>query len=187
MEEVEMLRADGTFFPESAAIELATRIIPQIQGKLRVQIASKLLPRVRRIPPRVVIEAMSDELRAGVTITPRIVYGDPVIAEVNSGALKLFDPREIPIREVAEEARLARVLALKTGLRLDYPSTFKGEAALERLNLLKEWSVVGDDLSSFTSKGELTARAQVIGESLLFTINFSDTGESGVGDLPIYS
>jgi superfamily II DNA or RNA helicase len=181
MEEVEILRGDGSIFPASAGVELATRILPQLQGKVKVQVISKLLPRARRVAARVVIEAVSHDSGSSVTIVPRLVYGDPVIAEVRSGALELVDPREIPIREVAEEGRLVRELSLRTGLRFDQAHVYSGEAAIECVHRLRGWQVFGDGLSRFTPLGELSARAQIENGALSFSFVGADSPEREYG------
>lgn len=156
MEDTELLRGDGTFFGASDALELATRIVPQLQGKITVRINTRLLPRVRKVAPRVVIEARADDAARSATVIPKIVYGDPAIAEVQGGALVVFDRREVPIREPAEEGRLAREVSLRLGLRVDQASIFPGEEAAMLVQKLSGWETRGDACARFRPAGELT-------------------------------
>ncbi len=174
MDEIELLRADGSFFPAAAAIDLATRILPQLRGKIQVSVLSKRIPRVRRIAPRVVIEAVADSSGESLVLIPRLVYGEPIIAQVRSSALELLDPREIPIREIADEARLGRELLLRTGLRLDQSQTFYGEAALDNLKRLQGWQIVGEGAARFRPRGELSARAEINNGSLEISFEIAD-------------
>lgn len=155
MEEVELLRNGGTFFSRAAAVDLATRVIPQLQGKIELRVLSRSLPRARRVPPRIVIEGISDRTRSSATFIPRVVYGNPIIAEVHEGELKLVDPREIPIRERAEEGRLAREIASKFNLRLEQGTALRGEHVLPFLERLRGLEVRGDACQMFTPVGSL--------------------------------
>ncbi len=166
MEEIEMLRGDGTFFPAQSAMNLATRIIPELQGKIEVRIVSRLLPRARRVPPRVVIEAISDQAGISATVVPKIVYGDPIIAYLEGGELRALSSREIPIREPVAEGRLAREVSLALGLRVEHASVFRGEQAIEFLAKLRGWQVVGDAESRFAPIGELRPNASLEGRYL---------------------
>jgi hypothetical protein len=182
MEDIEMLRGYGTVFNREDAIELATRIVPQLQGKIEVRVLSRRLPRARKVAPRVVIEALSDDHASSVTVIPRIVYGMPTIAEIRHGELVMIDQREIPIREPAEEGRLAREVLLKLGLSVNEASVIKGVRAVQLLQQLQSWEVVGDAKERFTPVGVLSAQAHAEYRDL--QLGFGIVGE-GVDARPI--
>ncbi len=178
MEEIQMLRGEGTFFSAQSAINLATRILPELQGKIEVRIVSRLIPRARRVRPRVVIEAIADQSGSSATVVPKLVYGDPIIAYLENGELSPINKREIPIREPVEEARLAREVSLALGLRLEQASVFRGEQAIDFLAKLRGWQVVGDAERRFAPIGELTPKASVEGRGLDLNFNVSLGGAS---------
>ena len=182
MEDVELLRGVGSFFSSEQALDLATRILPQLQGKIEVRILSRALPRARRVAPRIVIEALASTDGRSATVIPRLVYGDPQIAEVRHGELILSDRREIPIREPAEEGRLARDVAAKLGLRVDHGAAFSGERAVSFLQRLRGWSVCGDAASAFTPVGELVPQAQSVsgGLGISFGVGAGESSEPTV-------
>lgn len=181
MEEFEMLRGEGRLFSASSAIELATRILPQLQGRIEVRILSRTLPRARRVAPRVVIEAIADSDVGTATVIPRIVYGDPEIAEVRNGELVALDRREIPIREPAEEGRLAREVSLRLGLRMEQGSVVRGEQAIAFLKKLHGWQMRGDALDRFAPVGELAPRVQFDGAHLNLSFDLEAGGALGRG------
>jgi hypothetical protein len=178
VEEFELLKGEGTLFPPSSAIDLATRVLPQLQGKIEVRVLSRMLPRARRIAPRIVIDAISDGAAVSVTVIPRVVYGDPEVAEVRNGELVPIDAREIPIREPAEEGRLARDVALKLGLRVEQGTVVRGEQAIVFLQKLKGWQVRGSALARFAPVGELVPRVQFDGATLNLSFELQSRGEA---------
>jgi superfamily II DNA or RNA helicase len=181
MEEFEMLRGEGTLFSASSAIDLATRILPQLQGKIEVRVLSRTLPRARRVAPRIVIEAIADNEAGSATVVPRIVYGNPEIAEVKNGELVALDRREIPIREPAEEGRLAREVSLRLGLRIEQGSVLRGEQAILFFQKLQGWQMRGDALERFAPVGELKPRVQFDGGDLNLSFQLGAGGDSSRG------
>jgi hypothetical protein len=160
MEDITLLRGEGTFFSKARGLELATRIIPMLQGKISVQIRSTMLPRARRVAPRIVIEAIADSGGDSLTAIPRMVYGDPIIADVRGGELIPHHEREIPIRDVVEESRLSRELGVRLGLTLDQARVFKAEEGVRFASKLKGWSTSGEGAAIFTPTSSLTPHAR---------------------------
>jgi superfamily II DNA or RNA helicase len=174
IEELELLKADGSFFSKDRAVELATVVLPRLQGKIDVRVVTRKLPRARRIAPRVVIEALAVNDGAAMAIIPRIVYGNPIIARVRDGQLILEDQREIPVREPAEEGRLIREVSLKLGFRVDQVSTVAGERAFDLFEKLKGWSIEGDAARVFRPRAVLVPRAVIVGDSLSITFKIGE-------------
>jgi superfamily II DNA or RNA helicase len=183
MEDLAIIRGAGTFFPKEQAIELATNLIPTLQGKVPVTVRSGAIPRTRRIAPRIVIDALADSDGETLTVIPQIVYGDPTIARLRGTGLELISQREVPIRDSIEESRLARDLALRLGLRVGEPAVFSGESAVSAAARLTGWPTTGDGLSSFTPIGDLKVTSQASETSLDIVFESARGGSIAAKDM----
>lgn len=94
----------GMAFSSSEAGRLATEFIPALRKVIEVEVRSSRVPTGRRDPPRLQLEVEPDGHQ--LTVTARIVYGDPPYARVEHGELRRLDARMIPTRDVAAERRL---------------------------------------------------------------------------------
>jgi hypothetical protein len=159
-DDISLLRGEGAFFGKARAVELATRIVPQLQAKVRVVVRTARLPRARKIAPRIVLETISDEGGDRLTVVPHLVYGDPVIARVVSGNLDVIDEREIPIRDSMEESRLVRDMTTRLGLRTNEARVFEGEAAIHFTAKLRGWATTGSGTAMFTPAASLVPTAE---------------------------
>lgn len=161
-DDVALLRGDGTLFGSARALEVATRVVPQLQAKVRVVIRTNRLPRARKIAPRILLETISDTCGDRLTVVPHLVYGDPVIARVVSGSLEVIDEREVPIRDALEEARLVRDMATRLGLRTNEARVFEGEAAIHFTAKIRGWTTTGSGTAVFTPAATLVPTAQSV-------------------------
>lgn len=108
-------------FPRSAQAELVTDVLPELEKKLKVSIATKRLPRTRKdVRPRIAMD-LSHQGHT-LSILPTLVYGDPVIARVDGDAMAPLG-RDVPVRRLEEERELVRRLRdrlnLVPGRRVD--------------------------------------------------------------------
>jgi hypothetical protein len=178
VDDIELLRGEGTFFPGSRGLDLATRVIPALQTKVRVVVRSASLPRTRRIAPRVVVETIADPSGMLLTVVPHLVYGEPIIARVREGQLQLVDAREVPIRDTLEEGRLAREVAMKLSLKVGEASVFRGELAVHFTRRLTGWSTEGSGRSAFTPTETLLPKALASREGIDIGFETSSKGEA---------
>jgi len=176
-DDIELLRGPGAFFPASRALDLATRVLPNLHSKVRVIVRSERIPRTRRVSPRVVIATQADETGISLTVAPEIVYGDPIIARVVSGELRLVDSREVPIREPLQEARLVRELSSRLSLRIGEAKVFRGEAAVHFSRRLQGWNTEGLGTAIFNAAEVVLPRAVGSREGLDFRFE-SATGST---------
>jgi hypothetical protein len=174
-DEVQLLSGKGTAYPESEGVALASRLIPALQAKAQVRFDSRKFPRARTIKPRIVIETVSDEAGEQLTVIPHLVYGDPPIAEVRAGQLRLSSQREIPVRDSLEESRLERELNGRLMLRLNEAKVFSGASAARFAGQLQSWEVSGDAARLFSPTHEL--KPVLAGDGREATIEF--VGQSG--------
>lgn len=165
-EDIALLRGDGTVFGSARAIELATRIIPQLQSKVQVVVRTARLPRARRVAPRIVVETVTDPSGESLTVIPHLVYGEPSIARLVQGALEITDTREIPIRDPLEEARLIREVGSQLSLRVSEARVFHGEAAVRFAEKLRGWTTTGDGATLFTPAASLLPMARSLAGEL---------------------
>ncbi len=154
-EDLELLRGEGAWFGPERGMELATRLVPRLRGRVKVSMKSAALPRVRKITPRVVIQTIASDDGQSLTVIPQIAYGDPAVAFVERGALRLIDPREVPIRDDVEEARLMRDMTVRLGLRMESARTFHGEAAVGFAQRLRDWDTSGAGRAAFLPASRL--------------------------------
>jgi len=174
-EDLDLFREEGTWFEAERGIDLATRIIPRLQGRIKVSIKSATLPRVRRIAPRIIIHTIASDDRESLTMVAQVAYGSPVVALVEKGVLRLCDSREVPIRDLVEESRLARDVAMKLGLQIDTARTVHGEDAVSFARRLREWSTSGGGSAAFLPASGLRPILSV-GQQLLEVDFETETG-----------
>jgi len=176
-DELALLGDPGTLFPMAKASELASRVIPILEAKVRVELRTAELPRARKLPPRVVIETIADERGDRLTVVPHLVYGDPPIAELQGEKLRYLSQLEVPIRNSLEEARLVREVHSRLSLRFDQAKVFSGEAAVRFSGQLKGWETRGSGQTLFSPATTLTPKA--IADSSQLSILFeTDDGRS---------
>ncbi len=140
--EFALLEGQGTFFPRSSALELASVTIPALEAKVEVQHRSDSLPRARAVPPRIFIETGISEGGLELLVVPHLVYGDPAIAEVVGESLTSLSRYEVPVRDRPVEAALTRNLLAKLQLRLQEAKVFRGEDAARFSERLGGWQTV---------------------------------------------
>lgn len=159
-DDARMLSGDGAFFPRKRAVELASVIIPRLQAATRVDLRASRLPRVIKVPPRVVIQTIADESGENLTVVPRVVYGNPILAEVRGESLDCSSMEEVPARDRVEEARLTRELGQALSLRLQEAKVFSGESAIRFVEKLKGWQTSGEGTTAFIPARNLAPRVQ---------------------------
>jgi superfamily II DNA or RNA helicase len=108
-------------FRSADEAELVTRVIPELEKRLDVTIATTRLPRKSvTARPRIALD-LSHQGHT-LSILPTLVYGDPAIARVDGEALVPLG-RDVPVRRRDEEralmARLRDELNLVPGRRVD--------------------------------------------------------------------
>ncbi len=118
----------GKSFDPSQVAELVTQILPSLEGRIPIEIATQRLPTTVRALPRIAIEV--ERRGDALSLLPLLLYGDPPLARVDAGRLVPLGPGPIPIRDEAAEARLERQLAQQLQLRAGCRSDFTGAAAV---------------------------------------------------------
>jgi hypothetical protein len=110
-------------FPRSEVGELATKVLPEIEAKIKVVIQSTRMPRrgKTRMPPRISFELSHAEHT--LSVVPMVVYGDPICARIEAGRL-VHVQGDVPERDEIGERRLTERLRdelfLVPGRRVDF-------------------------------------------------------------------
>ena len=156
---------------------LVLEVIPALRETVDVDVRAKRLPAVKHgLAPRVAMNATL--LPHLLTVTPAIVYGDPVCARVEGGAL-VYVKGPVPVRsveaEVAEAHRVRDELGLAVGARAD----FRGDDVARFLAKLKAWSAGSDRTAGLFGTTELTARFEVRDEGFDLTFERLDGEREG--------
>lgn len=151
-------KGEGRLYRREESVELASVVIPVLEGRVPITVKSVRIPRAVKISPRIVIETVGDRVGDTMTVIPHLVYGNPPFAEVRGDRLEVQEPDRVPVRDRLEESRLGRELQTRLFLRLNEAKVFKGEAALQFCRQLKGWETKGDGRSLFTPATGLTPR-----------------------------
>ncbi len=127
------------------------------------------LPELRKLPAR--LRFLLEEPEPGICLAvARIVYGDPAVAEVVGGALRLLHDQTLPERDAAVERRLAIEAQDRFGLALDRPARLDAAQALSLREKTQGFEVMGGASQGFTLEGALRA-AYTHEEGLHFRTN----------------
>jgi superfamily II DNA or RNA helicase len=177
-ERLERLPLERTY-PPGDAIDLVTTVVPELERKLDVVIATDRLPRPA-VDARPRIEMDLSHQGHTLSILPTLVYGDPPLARVQAGALVLLGDR-VPTRRHGEERevlrRLRDELNLVPGRRVD----LDGTEAIRFAAKLREWQKRSGGLQpAGVSERPLRPRLALDGDAydILFETDAGDDGES---------
>ena len=114
---------------------LVCDVVPNLQKLLNVEIRTARLSNAKKITPRILIDSTYERDLSGnivaVTISPRIVYGSPVIAVRVHQEFNLLG-QDIPIRNETLEALLCRGYE-RSSLSTDYPLFMDKTVPLDRV------------------------------------------------------
>lgn len=174
VESLDLIRGDGSWFPSTDRLRLATQVIPALERGVQVLVSSPRIPRARRISPRAIIETFGDESGDHITAVARVVYGDPVLAEVFGERIEYRRDGEVPIRDRALEQSIYRAVTTQLGLRPKEAKVFHGEDAVRFAQKLRGWETSGGGTSSFMAANTLEVRLDLTGEDVQALFESSD-------------
>jgi superfamily II DNA or RNA helicase len=138
-------------FARAEAIDLATTVLPELERKIDVVIATKRLPRAA-VDARPRIEMDLSHQGHTLSVLPTLVYGDPPVARVDGDAIVPLGDAA-PTRRPGEERevlrRLRDELNLVPGRRVD----LDGTEAIRFATKLREWQKrSGGDAHAFADR-----------------------------------
>ncbi len=160
--------------------ELATKVLPEIEAKLKVVIQSTRMPRrgKTRMPPRIAFD-LSHEKHT-LSVVPMVVYGDPVCARIEGGKL-VHVQGDVPERDEIGERRMVERLRdelfLVPGRRVDYD----GQEANKFAAKLREFQTrLGLEPGAMLVRtAPVQAKIRVNGDTLSIEFEVPDDGAKG--------
>jgi superfamily II DNA or RNA helicase len=126
----------GRSFSADELSELVTEILPSLRERIPVVVETKRLPRTVRETARLVVNVKREG--DALAILPTLVYGDPIIARVDGGRLKVLGGK-IPLRDEAAERHLIRRLQNELELVPGRKIRLHGSDAVEFASRLESW------------------------------------------------
>jgi superfamily II DNA or RNA helicase len=123
--------------PAAAAGELATRTLPELAGRMPVDVRTRRVPAiVRDVPPRVMLSL--EQVGGGLSVLPTLVYGQPALVRIDDGRMvHLGGP--VPLRDEPAERRLVQKLRDELNLVPGRRATFEGPDAPRFAQKLERW------------------------------------------------
>jgi superfamily II DNA or RNA helicase len=176
--ELEQL-SQGRFFRSDGTSELVTDILPSLRERISVVVETKRLPRTVSEPPRLVLEVQRD--RDALSVLPTLVYGDPIIARVDAGHLKILGGK-VPLRDDSAERSLVRRLQNELELIPGRRLRLHGKEAVAFANRLEGWDgeIRGSAHQDFYLAPAVEPRFEVSDSSfdLHFEVPDEDSGQN---------
>jgi len=170
-------------FPPSQATELVTKVLPELEKKILVDVRTRKLPgRATDVRPRIHFDLSP----AGHTLSvlPTLVYGDPPMARIVGDEVVILG-KTVPMRRRDEERtvvqRLRAELDLVPGRRVD----FDGSDATRFAAKLRRWQErtgAGEDAAIFEGR-PLVARV-LTDDDGTFDVVFELEGETDGAGTP---
>ncbi len=172
--ELEAFSGEGTFFPVGRGHWLASEYLPGLEARLPVLIESSNLPARVEARPRIVLE-LDEENPEKLSILPRLLYGDPPIAEVLGSELVALSPRYAALRDLAAEKEALRKLQGELHLQPRQRIELSGPQAVQFRLKLKDWETTGRGADRFTPQARLEPRMELVGRA--FKLSFGSPGK----------
>ncbi len=165
----------GRIFSADSVSELVTEILPSLRERIPVIIETKRLPRTVEEPPRLILDVRKE--KDALTVLPILVYGDPIIAQVDSGRLKITGGK-VPVRDEVAERYLVRRLQNELELIPGRKLRFKGQEAVDFASRLESWhgEIRGAGHEDFYLAPAVKPRIEITEAG--FSVYFESTGES---------
>jgi superfamily II DNA or RNA helicase len=123
--------------PARALGELATKTLPELANRMPIDVRTRRVPRiVRDVPPRIVLTL--DQVGAGLSVLPTLVYGQPAMVRIDDGRMTHLDG-PVPLRDEVAERKLIQKLRDELNLVPGRRATFDGPDAPRFAEKLKRW------------------------------------------------
>ncbi|HEY2517622.1 MAG TPA: DEAD/DEAH box helicase [Polyangiaceae bacterium] len=169
-------------FPRSQETDLVTKVLPELEKRLEVNVLTKRLPRKQTTArPRIAMD-LSYQGHT-LSVLPTLVYGDPPMARVDGDRIELLGG-DVPVRRRDEERavlqKLRDELNLVPGRRVD----LDGIEAVRFAAKLRAWQKsAGDDAHAAVFEGKpLRARLELGDQT--FDLVFEHEGNDADPEAP---
>ncbi|MEO0812274.1 MAG: SWIM zinc finger family protein [Myxococcota bacterium] len=162
---------EGMLFEKERLGELVSSVLPELRGRIPLEIRARNLPETESSKPRIAFDVRQDGRSTQVMAT--IVYGDPAIARLDGDALVLLGSGRAPVRDRrAESALLTRMraeLQIDAGVRMTLSST----DAMQLGQRVEQSALRGAEAPALASLGALLPALDTTNG---FNVNFSARG-----------
>ncbi|MBI3557308.1 MAG: DEAD/DEAH box helicase [Deltaproteobacteria bacterium] len=152
---------------------LVTEVIPELEKKIKVEVLTTRLPRLRIEAPRIVLRAEKGG-DGSLTVVPRLVYGNPAIAEVHDDKMEYLAKGEVPRRDRDAEWTLTRRLQTELHVSVGQLAKFQGQAAIGFGIACAGWDVMGSGAAAFAIGGRLEPKLNLDGEGFRLAFATAD-------------
>jgi superfamily II DNA or RNA helicase len=150
----------GKIYTFNQAIELVSRVLPELKRRIPVDVRAKRLPTGKRDLPRahVFVDRIGDTL----SVLPTVVYGDPPMARVDGNQLTLLREGPVPVRDTDLELNVVRKLQRDLGLQPGRRLEATGAQGLALADRIRAWGgvVSGAGLEGFYLRPPLTVQVE---------------------------
>ena len=166
--------------------ELVTRLLPQLQKRMIVNIETERLPGLtRRVPPSIAFDIRTEG--DTLVVVAHIVYGTPPLARIENDQLIQLGP-SAPRRDIAAESALLHQLRADLDLLVGRPFHLQGVDAARFSQRLRTWQqrhgIGATPAQSFASV-DLTADVQYADQSLQVRFVASTDADSAAIDADV--
>ena len=180
----DLLTSAGRYFGPQEAARLVLEILPELEKKIPLEVLTSKLPKTREMQPSLQLVLESVDRGARMSVLAKLVYGSPVVAQVNAGQLQMLDAefskRNLLIRNENSERqllqRLQTTLQLQTGRRVE----LQASDAIDFVKKLPKqpfFEVSGDGLSVFSASKKIEPKVVIDGKR--FDMSFEILGSGG--------
>ena len=173
-------------FARGEAIELVTNVLPELERKLEVVVATRKLPR-RADDARPRIDFDLSHQGHTLSVLPTLVYGDPIVARIDGDAIVALGGRVVATRRRDEERealrRLRDDLNLVPGRRVD----FNGAEAARFAAKLRAWDARDGGNAHARTFAERPLTPSLVVDGDVYDVLFEcevDEGAAGDGSTP---
>jgi hypothetical protein len=169
---------NGRYFTPDQRVELFTRIVPDLQSRIRLELRTKRKPKLAEATPRIELQVAREG--DALAVLPLVVYGDPAVARVDAGELVLLG-NELPVRDELAEERLTRRLKDELGLVPGCRERYEGGEGVAFVAKLGKWrgNVAGTAHEQFFIAPTLVPHLRV--EDGSFDVWFDSADPAGGG------
>ena len=173
--EKQWLAPPGRLLPRRDAAVLVAEILPALSQKAPLQLETRKLPELSEARPRLLLQ-LDQESGEALSVLPRLVYGEPPIAEVIDGRLDSLSDRSVPVRNLAAERELLRQLQSELQLSPRQRIRLDGPAAVEFVEKTGRWERTGLPARAYEILGELAPGVSASDEGLGVRFEVPGTG-----------
>ena len=182
-----MIRGNGTIMGHHQAELLFNTMLPKLKDHFDVSINVSKIPKFLAAKPRLLVVA-DKRGSDGVWLSPHIVYGDPIVAEIKNNELSYKSSGYMIHRDIATEQRILGSLPLQLRGANSSAREFQGAEAVALIKLTKEHIADSRSIAHLIPKESLEPRfSEDLNQATLYFTGKIDTKESTVSSTAVWN